>query len=283
MTVEIRHLRAFLAIAEEGHLTRAAERLHLSQPALSRTLAQLEAQLGVQLVDRSTHHLALTADGARFERAARRAVRAVDDAISSATATSSPLRVGQSWAVSAHLSPIVRAWTAAHPERPLHVAREEDRSAGLLTGRVDVAITRGPITDHGLRSIVLDEEPRVAVLPADHPLAARRTLRLRDLAGETLITQSRAGTTTLELWPTDRRPATVVDVGSMDDWLVAIASGAGVGVSVASTATLHPHPDLRFVPLSDAAAVPLLLAWPARGAHPATKEFVRIARSVAAN
>jgi hypothetical protein len=64
----------------------------------------------------------------------------------------------------------------------------------------------------------------------------------------------------------------------MDDWLVAIASGAGIGVSVVSTAELHPHPDLRFVPLVDAPAVPLLIAWPRTGAHPSVKEFVRIAR-----
>lgn len=281
MTIDVRHLRAFLMIAEEQHLTRAATRLHLSQPALSRTLAQLERELGVQLVDRSTHHLEITADGRRFERSARKAVRAFDDALASAAASSAPLRIGQSWAVAAHLSPIVRAWTAAHPERPLVILRDEDRSAGLGSGRVDVALTRGPLTDPGLRSIVLDHEPRVAVLPADHRLASRRTLRLRDLASETLIIQSRAGTTTPELWPASRRPRTVIDVSSMDDWLVTIASGAGVGVSVASTAALHPHPDLRFISLADAAPVPLLLAWPGRGAHPATKEFVRLARSLA--
>src|SRR5258705_1886537 len=72
MIVELRHLRCFLAIAKEGNLTRAAARLHLTQPALSRTLQQLEASLGLRLVDRSTHHLALTAAGQAFrDKAAR--------------------------------------------------------------------------------------------------------------------------------------------------------------------------------------------------------------------
>src|SRR6185312_9689108 len=80
MTAELRHLRAFVAIADEENITRAAARLHLTQPALSRTLQQLEAHLGVRLVERSTHHLRLTAPGRAFTDRARAAVTAVDDA-----------------------------------------------------------------------------------------------------------------------------------------------------------------------------------------------------------
>lgn len=282
MTIEVRHLRGFLMIADERNLTRAAHRLHLSQPALSRTLAQLERQLGVQLVDRSTHHLHLTEAGTRFEQTARVAVQAFDDAFASAITAVAPLRVGQSWSVSVHLSPIVRAWNAAHAERPLVVLRGEDRTAGLANGMVDVAVTRGPVPDDEYRSVIIDEERRMAVLPSDHPLARRRSVRLADLARHALVVQTRAGTTSLELWPADRRPQLAAEVTSMDDWLVAIASGAGFGVSVASTATLHPHPDLRYVPLTDAAPVPLLVAWPRSNAHPSVAEFVRIAREVGA-
>ncbi|NUS12178.1 MAG: LysR family transcriptional regulator, partial [Streptomyces sp.] len=77
MTIELRHLRAFLVIAEEGNITRAAARLRLSQPALSRTLRQLEDHLGGRLVDRSTHHLELTAEGRTFRDKAAAALAAV--------------------------------------------------------------------------------------------------------------------------------------------------------------------------------------------------------------
>lgn len=278
MMIEVRHLRGFLAIADERNITRAAARLHLSQPALSRLLAQLEGAVGVRLVDRSTHHLQLTEEGTRFEQRAAAAVQAFDDAVDSARRQVATLRVGQTWSVAAHLSPIVRAWKATHPDRPLTVLRGEDRTAGLAGGRVDVALTRGPISADEYRCVVIDDEPRVAVLAADHHLAQRRELHLADLAEQPLVVQTRAGTTTPELWPASARPHTVVEVTSMDDWLVTIASGAGIGVSVVSTAALHPHPDIRFVPLVDAPPVPLLVAWPRRGAHPSVKEFVRIAR-----
>ncbi len=282
MTVEVRHLRGFLAIADERNLTRAAGHLHLSQPALSRTLAQLERDLGVQLVDRSTHHLHLTEAGVRFERSARAAVQAFDDALAGAAGRPAPLRIGQNWSATAYLSPILRAWRTAHPEGPVEVVRVEDRTAGLADGSVDVALTRGPLPDDGYRSVVIDHESRVAVLPAEHPLAQRDELCLDDLADDALVLATRAGTTTAELWPPARRPRVVADASSIDDWMVAIASGLGFGVSVSSTAALHPHPEIRYVPLSDAAPVPLLVAWPRRGAHPSVAEFVRIAREVGA-
>jgi len=281
MTVEIRHLRCFLAIADEGNLTRAAARLSFSQPALSRTLAQLEREVGARLVDRSTHHLELTDAGRRFERSALDAVRAFDRAVASATQPVRPLRLGHSWSAGTYLSAIVRGWNASRPAPALVVVRSEDRSAGLTTGTADVALTRGPIDRKRFRSVVIDEEPRVAVLHADHPLSRRRKLRLADLSDEPLV-QTSVGTTTPELWPAGHRPKVAIEVSTVDDWLVAIASGIGFGVSVVSTAVLHPHPDVRYVALVDSPPVPLFLAWPRTGEHPSLEEFVRIARAATA-
>lgn len=276
MTVEIRHLRAFLAIAEERSLTRAAQRLHVTQPALSRTLAQLERLVGTRLVDRSTHHVDLTDAGRRFEQAAFDAVRAVESAVASAAGEELPLRLGHSWSSGIHLSALLRGWNASNPPCPLTVVRFEERSAGLTSGRVDAALTRGPVDGTRFRSVVVDEEARVAVLQRDHPLARRRRLRLDDLADGTLV-QSSVGTTTLDLWPADHRPSAAPEVATLDDWLVAIASGAGFGISVASTAALHAHPDVRYVPIDGAPAVPLYLAWPKRAPHPAIKSLVALA------
>lgn len=275
MTAEIRHLRAFLAIAEEQNLTRAARRLHVTQPALSRTLAQLEREVSVRLVDRSTHHLELTDAGRSFERLAFDAVRAFEQALVGVDGRGTPLRLGHNWSAGTYLSGIVREWNRLERSCALLVVRSEDRSAGLTSGKADVALTRGPIDGARFRSTVITEEARVAVLPAGHPLARKRRLSLADLSGLTLI-GSTMGTTTPELWPADRRPALGLEVGTMDDWLVAIATGAGFSVTVASTAVLHPHPDVRYVPLTDAPPVPLLLAWPRRAPHPAVKELLEV-------
>lgn len=276
MTVELRHLRAFLAIAEERNLTRAAQRLHITQPALSRTLAQLERLVGNRLVDRSTHHVALTEAGARFERAAFDAIRSVEAAVAAAAGDELPLRLGHSWSAGLHLSILMREWQREPRPCALVVLRHDDRSAGLTSARVDAALTRGPIDGNRFRSVVIDEEPRVAVVRADHPLARRRRIDLNDLADDRLVVTT-VGTTRPELWPEGRRPTVATEVTTIDDWLVAIAAGTGFGVSVASTAVLHPFPDVRYVPLDGIGPVTLLLAWPKRSPHPAVKDLVRLA------
>ncbi len=277
MTVEIRHLRAFLAIAEEQHLTRAAARLHVTQPALSRTLAQLERLVGVQLVDRSTHHVQLTEAGARFEQRAFEAVRAVETAVASVDGRELPLRLGHNWSAGIHLAAILTKWNAGPRPCELQFVRRDDRSAGLTSGTVDAALTRGPVDTQRFGSVVIDRESRVAVLNRTHPLARKKAVTLAQLSTEPLVSTT-VGVTTPELWPSGQRPTVATEVGTVDDWLVAIASGVGFGVSVASTSKLHHHPDIRFVPLDDAPAVPLLLAWPKQGfAHPALAELRRVA------
>lgn len=277
MTVEARHLRSFLAIAEEGSVTRAAARLHLSQPALSRTLTQLERQLGVHLVDRSTHHLFLTDAGRRFQQAATEAMRVFDLAVASVVAGVPSLRFGHTWAATTHTVTIVRAWNDAHPDWPVRLVRSEERTAGLARDEVDIALIRGPVTDPALKTSLIDEELRVAAIPVGHPLAGAKELTLADLSTEGLVVNSAAGTTTLALWPEGARPRIVADTTSTDGWLITIASGTGIGVTPASTATLQPHPDVRYIPLRDAPRVPLLLAWPSHAPHPHTHELVRIA------
>jgi DNA-binding transcriptional LysR family regulator len=278
MTVELRHLRCFLAIAEEGNITRAAQRMHLSQPALSRTLAQLERSMAVRLVDRSTHHLTLTEAGTVFAVTARDAVQRLDDAIASVSASVPPLRFGHNWSSATHAAAIVRSWNADFPERRVRSRHIDERFAGLAGGDVDVALLRGPITNRSFRSTVIDNEPRLAVVPADHRLANALQVSLADLADETLIVVSTTGTTTLDLWPEPRRPTIGADLTTLDDWLVAIATSTGIGVTPASTAALHPHPDVRYIPILDAPTVPLVMAWPRSNPHPHTAAFVANAR-----
>ncbi|MFF9350947.1 LysR family transcriptional regulator [Streptomyces sp. NPDC014734] len=281
--VEIRHLRAFLAVADEGNVTRAAARLRLTQPAVSRTLAALERHLGIRLVDRSTHHLVLTPEGVAFRDRAAAAVAAFDEALGSGGTRHRPLRVGYAWsAFGPYTTPLLRLWQERHPRVPLELLRIDDRTAGLARGEVDAALLRGPVGSPGLRAEVLFDEARVAAVAADGPLAARAVLRLADLAGGTVVLNTVSGTTTIGLWPPDAGPASTVTVANTDDWLTAIAAGRGSGVSAASTAGMHPHPGVVYRPLVDAPTVPVLLARRDAPGHPALGDLVALAREIVA-
>ncbi|MFD3664448.1 LysR family transcriptional regulator [Streptomyces sp. NPDC058659] len=281
MSIELRHLRCFLAIAEEPSLTRAAARLHLTQPAVSRTLAALEQHLGARLVDRSTHHLALTAEGRAFQDRAAAALAAFDAAVDPARLRHRPLRLGHAWsAFGPYTTPLLRRWQRLHPETPLELLRIDDRTAGLARGEVDAALLRGAVDAPGLVTEELATEERVAALPADSPLADRTDLALGDLAAETIVLNTVSGTTTLALWPAGARPAATLTVANTDDWLTAIAAGRGTGVSSGSTAALHPHPGVAYRPLSDAPPLPVVLAWRDAFPHPATGALVAMARDI---
>ncbi|MEV6109343.1 LysR family transcriptional regulator [Streptomyces sp. NPDC051940] len=283
MTVELRHLRAFLAIADEGSITHAAARLRTGQPALSRTLQQLEKHLGVRLVDRSTHHLELTPEGRTFRDRAAIAVTAVDEALDPRGLRSWPLRLGHPWAaLGAHTVPLLRRWDELHPGIPLHLLRIDDTTAGLTRGRVDAALLRGPVTAQGVESELLCMEDRVAVLPADSPLAARAAVTLADLAALPVAANTVSGTTTPDLWPPDARPTTMVEVSNTDEWLTAIAAGRAVGVTTTATPANHSHPTIVYRPLSDAPPVPVHLAWRAGPGHPALPALRALAHEVVA-
>lgn len=280
MTVELRHLRAFLAIAAQGSVTRAAASLHVTQPALTRTLRQLETQLGVRLVDRSTHHLDLTPAGRMFLAKARVAVEAVDDALASGRAGTWPVRLGHAWsALGVATTSLLRRWKQAYPATPLELLRIDDPAVALAQARVDVVLVRGAPMP-GVRNELLLTEARVVALPADSPLAGRTGLTLADLADQTIAMNPISGSTTLDLWPPEHRPARTVSTANTDDWLTAIAAGEAVGVTASSTVGMHPHPGVVYLPLSGAPAIPVRLAWRDPPSHPAVPDLVALAHQV---
>uniref|UniRef100_A0AAU3H5I3 LysR family transcriptional regulator n=1 Tax=Streptomyces sp. NBC_01401 TaxID=2903854 RepID=A0AAU3H5I3_9ACTN len=281
--IEVRHLRAFLAIADAGSVTRAADQLRVTQPVVSRTLAALEKHLGVRLVDRSTHHLALTPEGVAFRDKAAAAVGAFDAALDPGRLHHWPLRIGHAWsALGPYTTPLLRTWQQRHPDTPLELLRIDDRTAGLTRGEVDAALLRGPVDTPGLITEVLFTETRVAAVAADGPLADRASLSLADLTGDAVVLNTVSGTTTLGLWPPDARPAATVTVANTDDWMTAIAAGRGVGVSGTSTAQMHPYAGVAYVPLTDAPPLPVLLVRRDGPGHPALPRLAALAREVVA-
>ncbi|GAA3696620.1 LysR family transcriptional regulator [Arthrobacter ginkgonis] len=278
MTIDARHLRVFLAVAAEGNFTRAAAALHVSQPALSRTLRQLEEHLGLTLLDRSTHHVALTLEGERYQPRAAAAIAALDAALDPDQTASRPLRLGHAWsALGRHTGKLMQEWQAAHPEIPLLLRRIDDRLAGLATGQADAAVLRGAPGRAGVETVRLFTEERIAALPAAHPLAGRTSLTLSDLADQTIVINTVSGTTTLALWPPESRPPHTVEVTNTDDWILAVIAGSGIGITGASTAASYAPEGLVYRPLAGAPPVDVFLAWTDPPAHPAVPDLVRIA------
>ena len=286
--IELRHLEALLAVADEGTVTRAAARLHLAQPAVSRTVQQLEQRLGAVLFERSTSGVVLTTAGRSVLDDARAALAAVDRMRSTASGSRRPLVLGYSWGAAGRLpAELVGSWRRAQPDRPVTWRRIDHRLAGLVDGTSDVALVRGDVVLPGdgpapgwLATVHLGDELRVAALPADHPLAAREELGLDDLAGEAIIVNRVGGITHPELWPVGRRPRVAREVANTDDWLLAIAAGDGIGVTTTTTAATATHPDVAFVPMPGAPVVPLRLAWRTdRPGHPDLPELLRHAQA----
>lgn len=280
MDVELRHLRCLMAVVDEGGFTGAAAVLGVSQPSVSRTLAQLERALGVRLLRRTSREVVLTASGERVLVRARRIVAEVDDLAQEARSGHSSLRVGHAWsAVGAHTVEAQRRWSARHPDVPLLFVRTNSATGGLAEGACDVAVVR---TSHGengsdrrFGSAVVGMESRYGVVASDDPLAARRQLRLADLADRVLALDPRTGTTTLELWPEDARPEVEL-VRDVDDWLAVIAAGRCVGVTAESTLAQHRPRGVAFRRLRGAPPVPVRLLWWRDDPHPAARDLVEL-------
>ena len=280
MTVEIRHLRGFQAIVAHRNITRAAAELGITQPALSRTLRQLEAHLGVQLVDRSTHHFGLTTAGEHFAGRADAAIAAFDDSVDPTRLGVWPLRLGHAWSALGRYTPtLLREWGRRHPETPLELLRFDDRTAGLADGRVDAALVRGTAPT-GFLVQELFREGRLAAVPAGGELAARSTLTLADLARFPLALNTIAGATTVAMWPVGDRPTDIVTVANTDDWLAAIAADRAIGVTGESTVHLHTHPGVAYVPLTGVPDLPVMMAWADPPSHPAVPLLLALAQQV---
>ncbi|WP_372349401.1 LysR family transcriptional regulator [Streptomyces sp. KL116D] len=195
VNVEPRLLRAFLAVADELHFTRAAARLYVAQQALSRDIRRLERELGAELFGRTTRQVTLTAEGARLLPYARRAVEAQDEllaAFARPAAAARPLLVDVNSPGLVHEQVLARARELA-PDCEL-MARYESGLTGaaaeLLAGRLDVSFGRfgglDPAVRERLSQQPLRYEPMAVVLPDDHPLAALDAVPLGRLAGETV-------------------------------------------------------------------------------------------------
>lgn len=291
MTVELRQLRYFVAVAEHLSFSRAAEHLHLAQQSLSQQIGALEHGLGVRLFDRDTRGTRLTDAGQVFLPEARAVLARADAAVAVVQRAARGEVGGLNLAFLAStanymLPPVVRAVRKRFPDLELttHNVQIDELVTGLRDGRFDAAFTRPPLVAD-LATRTLATEPVCVVLPVGHPLAARAELHLADLADEDWVLTPR------ESWPPwhDKydvdfaaagfTPRVVQRAGGVSNLLGLVAAGVGV-TRLARSAISIRRTGVVFVPLADDRTETVVAWLPARD-EPALRNLLHIAADLA--
>jgi DNA-binding transcriptional LysR family regulator len=296
LPVELRQLRYFVAVAEELHFRRAAERLYVSQPSVSEQIRTLEAELGLRLFDRNRRGVALTPAGEALLNDARdllaRADRASERARAAGGGEIGTLRLSLTRSLTGGLaSEIVDAFRARYPgiQLDLNVGYTSLHIQQLRARQIDLAFVRPPVEDPDLEELEFAREPLICVLPSHHRLAARRRIRPRDLLDEPLV-----------WWPREHGPRPwrqmLGAVYGEDAWpelartepeeeriVSAVADGAGVSfIMLQRSRSLRVHGAVyrRFAEPEPTAGI--ALAWRKDNSMPAITRLREVATEVAA-
>jgi DNA-binding transcriptional LysR family regulator len=291
---ELRLLKYFVAVAEERHFGRAAERLHLAQPPLSQQIRKLEHQLGVELIDRSRRPIELTGAGDALYREARLALvhgeRAFAAARRAARGHLGHLRIGAlQAAVDGVVPAVMREHRSAYPgvELELHELGTGDQIEQLSAHRLDVGFLRGPVDDPALAVERLLEDPLAAVIPDHHEFSRQTAIQPQHLAHEEMVLWTRAAAPTtyadvVELFRHNGiQPQVVAEAPRIQTVLALVAAGIGVALLPTSFANLS-RLGVRFVPLAGALPDrPIALAWRSKDRSPALAAFLDVARIAA--
>ncbi|WP_116043337.1 LysR family transcriptional regulator [Amycolatopsis palatopharyngis] len=292
--MELRHLRYVIAIAEELHFGRAAERLRVAQPSLSRQVRQLERDLGVQLFARTSRRVELTPAGIAFVAAARHTLAAAEESRTAARQAAAGV-VGTAvlgFVASAAVDILPRVVPAHRSARSqvrlsLREMTTEEQVPALLDGEIDVGIGRDLEPLDELRIESLHREPLIAALPQDHHLHHRRRLSMADLRGSPFVTLPRqrvprAWDKTLQMCrQAGFVPSFTQEANQFVTLLALVAAGLGVAVVPASVRPLRQR-GVRYVPLKDLDAwTEITIAARANETHPTALDLYRLLHDAA--
>jgi DNA-binding transcriptional LysR family regulator len=283
MDLDLRKLRYFVAVAEQLHFGRAAETLHIAQPALSRQIRALETELNAQLFVRDRRSTELTPAGEQLlaeagpllasAAAARRRVGRTARGADTFTVGFMPGLI---------VTRPVRALSAAHPDLTVDVVRTgwDDQVEVIRDGRADVSFVRLPVDQTGLKVLPLFSEPRVAVLPIDHRLAGKESLAVSDLAEEHLLQDPDAVPEWRDIAQEMRAPGSRRSPPTMrtvEEKLEHVAAGHGIVVLPESTATFYRRPDVTHATISDIGPNHVSLVWDTSRRSRLIHEFAELA------
>lgn len=262
MNIQVRHIHSFIAVANEKSFARAAEKLNVSQPALSQTIIQLEQTLGFPVFERTTRSVSLTPSGEKLLARARALSQSLEalygEARSLQLALKNELRVGYMIGTAVQFIPaIIREFERIRPGASLHLQEFDfsDPSAGLREGKVDCGIIRPPIDLDDIDLVEIAREKCVACLPTGHRLGRQETVVLDDILDEPIIAAPVPGIWR-DYWLANDyrvdRPAKVVfEAATVESELQAVASGRGISITADSTAQYYARPGVVFRPIRD--------------------------------
>jgi DNA-binding transcriptional LysR family regulator len=293
--MELRHLRYFTAVARELNFRRAAEILHIAQPPLSMQIKALENELGVQLFDRSSRAVTLTAAGSRFlvdaQRILAEAQQAQADVKKAARGIIGRLNIGFMLSTAHNLlGSAVKKFKHDFPEVELNLLdlTNSAQIKALEEGRLDIAFTRSKISKPDLQTEILTEEPMMLMVPSTDSLAKKERLAWKDLEGKSIITlppDQALGFYDNFLAKCQAAKVSIMTTQYANDlhtemWLVSI----GMGVAPTSlTPSQVRRPNISFCQLpSDLPKVQTAMSWRKLKHSPATANFIDIIRQLAA-
>ncbi|MDV7217392.1 LysR family transcriptional regulator [Streptomyces prunicolor] len=294
--VHVRDLRYFVAVAEELHFTRAAEKLYVSQPALSKQIRALERQLGAELFRRDRRGVALTAAGAALLPYAQRVLAVWAEGAAAlaevGAAERSTLVVGMSTSPGrGGLLPAIRSrFTAARPEANVRLRQVswDDPTAGLADGAADVAFVWLPLPDAERYDwTVVAEEPRLVALPDTHPLAARAEVDFADLVDEPFLALPPDAGPLRDHWlALDERggqlPCIGAEIASTEETYEALVAGLGICLVATGNAHLITLGGVITRPVHGISPSRYALAWRREdGVRPLVRAYAEACRLVA--
>jgi DNA-binding transcriptional LysR family regulator len=288
-SLEYRHLRAFVTLADELHFHQAAARLHIAQPTLSQTLRQLELIVGVQLFERTTRHVVLTSEGRALLEEARAAVAAFDGVLVRASQVgrgqAGELIIGYEVTTGLDFLPqVLREFERSCPEVSASLIEFDFAApeAGLDTGATDIAFLRPPVDCENLEMVTLRPEPRVLGVASTHRFADRASVTIEEILPEPIIAAPTPGAWRDYWILADHREveATItLEVSTCDAELQAVAAGRGIMVTSATNQRYYQRPGVSFVPIEGLSPCEIALAWPRGSQHPALRPFLDATRA----
>ncbi|WP_020140687.1 LysR family transcriptional regulator [Streptomyces sp. 351MFTsu5.1] len=288
MDLDLRKLRYFVAVAEELHFGRAAERLHIAQPVLSRQIRSLEDDLGAEVFDRNRRGTLLTPAGEQLLKDAvplLASAQALLRRVKTAAQGTPTLTIGFMPGIT--VTPAMVVFTGRHPTVNVRLLRTswDDQVEVLLDGRADVSVVRLPINPQGLTVLPLFKEPRVVMLPAGHRLADRTSVSVADLAPEHLLQDPDAVPEWRDIAEELRegRRSEVPVIHQVEEKLELVAAGTGIAVLPLSTANFYTRPDVVPLPVDDIGPNEVALAWVTSRRAPLIDDFAAAAEETLGN
>lgn len=288
--IELTHLRYFIAVAEEQHFARAAERVRIAQPALTRQIKQLEANLNCQLFERTTRSTRLTTAGEQFVIKARAIVTQADESIAGmrklgqgdegvlAVATAPSLMLG-------FLPQVIRIFRRRYPRVDFHLKETASSEIvkALRIGTADLGLLRGEDRDPEVRTLLQWKEPMVAILPKDHPFGRYSRIALGALKGEPFVFFPREIGPSLhddvfkQCKKSGFAPAIAQEARQWSSIISLVNAGMGVSVGPASVAAMLPK-AARYPALNGFQTSVRLAAGVASATKPVLTNFMQLVR-----